>query len=82
MKPGVKAKPPVYTVVLEPDFKLMERNKEFFFNAYLAKDFRPREHIAGDSSYINLRSKVLNFLNIDKQPKDRIRNEQIQFKIF
>jgi len=82
MKPGVKPKPKIFTVVIEPDFQAMERKKEFYFQAYLCKDFRPREHLASDNTYLGLRQKVLDVLNTDKLPRDRINNNQLQFKIY
>lgn len=81
-KPGVKPKPKIFTVVIEPDGKIIEQKKEFYFHAYLAKDFRPREHLASDSTYTGLRKKVLDVLNIGLSPKDKINNDQLQFKIY
>lgn len=82
MKPGPKVKPKIYSIILEPDLKAMERKKEFYFNAYLAKDFKPREHLASDSTYLGLQKKVLDILNTDAQPKDRVNPTQLQFKIY
>lgn len=81
-KPGPKVKPKIYTVVIEPDLVMMVRKNHFYFHGYLCKDFKPREHLASDCTYVGLRQKILDVLNIGLSPRDRINNDQLLFKIY
>lgn len=82
MKPGPKIKPQVYTIILEPDAAATIRKNAFWFESYLAQDFRNRVHIAGGSDFTQLKHKVLDYLNTGKLPKDRVNPEQLLFKIY